>query len=157
MKFRKKLAEIVGEADANALFSNLSIEGDLLASMGPVVGMASVVKGKMSPAEYLQKYGHRGPHEAEISLPRPAEDPEWFAKQLAAYKQNPADVDVLLSERRHEFEAAWQRLQERYPKQAKKLHGQINQNGPAARMREAVRDEVTRVLGLIQAELATIA
>jgi rifampicin phosphotransferase len=146
VKLRKELAEMVGEADANALFSNLSLEGDLLASMGPVVGIARVVQGKMSQAEYLQKYGHRGPHEAEISMPRPAEDPEWFAKQLGEYEQNPVDVDALLAGRRDEFEAAWKRLQVRYPKKAQKLRRQIDQIGPAARMREAVRDELTRFL-----------
>jgi pyruvate,water dikinase len=146
VKLRKELAEMVGEADANALFSNLSVEGDLLASMGMVVGMARVVQGKMSQAEYLQKYGHRGPHEAEVSIPRPAEDPEWFARQMAAYEQNPMDIDGLLAERQNEFEAAWKRLQGRYPKKAQKLRRLIDQIGPAARMREAVRDELTRFL-----------
>jgi rifampicin phosphotransferase len=146
VKLRKELAEMVGEADANALFSNLSVEGDLLASMGPVVGMARVVQGKMSQAEYLQKYGHRGPHEAEVSMPRPAEDPAWFARQLAEYEQNPVDVDALLVKRRNEFEAAWKRLQARYPKKAQKLRRKIDQIGPAARLREAVRDELTRFL-----------
>jgi pyruvate,water dikinase len=118
----------------------------MLASLGPVVGVARVVQGKMSRAEYLEKYGHRGPQEAELSLPRPAEDPDWLDKQLAEYEKNPVDVDALLAKRHAEFEAAWQRLQARYPKQAPKLRRQIDQVGPAARMREAVRDEVTRVL-----------
>ncbi|MBN2472948.1 MAG: hypothetical protein JXN59_19655, partial [Anaerolineae bacterium] len=117
-----------------------------LASMGPVVGIARVVQGKMSQAEYLRKYGHRGPHEAEISMPRPAEDPEWFARQLAEHEQNPVNVDALLAGRRDEFEAAWKRLKARYPKKAQKLRRQIDQIGPAARMREAVRDELTRFL-----------
>ncbi len=146
VKLRKELAEMVGEADSNALFSNLSVEGDLLASLGPVVGIANVGQGKISQAEYLQKYGHRGPHEAEISMPRPAEDPEWFDKQLAGYEQNPVDVDALLAERWDEFEAAWKRLQVRYPKRAQELRRQIDQIGPAARLREAVRDELTRFL-----------
>ena len=146
VKLRKELAEMVGVADANALSSNLSIEDDLLASMGPVVGMARVVQGKMSQAEYLQKYGYRGPHEAEISMPRPAEDPEWFARQLADYEQSPVNVDALLAERQHEFKAAWERLQERCPNKAQKLRRKIDQIGPAARMREAVRDELTRFL-----------
>jgi phosphohistidine swiveling domain-containing protein len=146
VKLRKELAEMVGEADANALFSNLSVESELLASLGPVVGMARTVQGKMSRVEYLQKYGHRGPHEAEISMPRPTEDPEWFDRQLAEYKQNPVDVDALLAERRDEFEAAWKRLQAGYPEKAQKLRRQIDQIGPAARLREAVRDELTRFL-----------
>jgi phosphohistidine swiveling domain-containing protein len=146
MKLKRKLTELVGEADANALFSNVSSEDDMLASLGPVVGVARVAQGKMSRAEYLEKYGHRGPHEAELSLPRPAEDPDWLDRQLAEYEANPVDVDDLLAKGRAEFEAAWQRLQARYPKQAPKLSRQIDKVGPAARMREAVRDEATRLM-----------
>jgi phosphohistidine swiveling domain-containing protein len=146
MNFKRKLAELVGEPDANTLFSGLSTEDDMLASLGPVVGVAQVAQGRMSRAEYQEKYGHRGPQEAELSIPRPAEDPDWLDRQLAEYKQNPVDVDALLTKRRAEFEAAWQRLRARYPKQAPKLRRQIDKVGPAARMREAVRDVVTRLL-----------
>jgi phosphohistidine swiveling domain-containing protein len=145
-KLKKELVELVGEADANALFSSLSSEDDLLASLGPVVGVDRVAQGKMSRTEYLEKYGHRGPHEAEPSIPRPAEDPDWLDRQLAEYAKNPVDVDALLAQRRAGFEAAWQQLQARYPKQAHKLRRQIDQVGPAARLREAVRDEITRFL-----------
>ena len=146
MKFKRQLADLVGEEDANTLFSGLSSEDDLLASLGPVVGVAKVVQGKMSRGEYLEKYGHRGPHEAELSLPRPAEDPEWLDKQIAAYEKSPIGVDALLAKRRTEFEAAWERLQKKYPKKALKLRRQIDKVGPAARMREAVRDEATRFM-----------
>jgi phosphohistidine swiveling domain-containing protein len=146
MDLKRKLAELVGESDANTLFSGLSSKDEMLASLGPVVGVARVVQGKMSRAEYLGKYGHRGPQEAELSMPRPAEDPDWLDRQLAEYAKNPVDVDALLAERRTEFEAAWQRLQARYPKKAQKLRRQIDKVGPATRMREAVRDEVTRLL-----------
>jgi pyruvate,water dikinase len=105
-----------------------------------------VAQGKMSRAEYLETYGHRGPHEAELSIPRPAEDPGWLDEQLVEYEKNPVDVDALLAQRRTEFEAAWGRLQARYPKKARKLRRQIDKVGPAARMREAARDEITRFL-----------
>jgi phosphohistidine swiveling domain-containing protein len=146
MKLKKELTELVGETDANILFSNLSSQDELLASLGPVVGIARVAQGKMSRAEYLEKYGHRGPHEAELSMPRPAEDPDWLDRQLAEYEANPVDVDELLARLPAEFEAAWQRLQARYPKKASGLRHQIKKIGPAARLREAVRDEVTRYL-----------
>ena len=145
-KLKGELVDLVGEADANALFSNLSSEKEMLASLGPVVGVARVAEGKMSRQDYLERYGHRGPHEAELSMPRPAEDPGWLDEQLAEYTGNPVDVDALLAKRRADFEAAWQRLQERYPKEAPKLRREIEKVGPAARMREAVRDEVTRFL-----------
>ena len=146
MKFKRELADLVGESDANTLFSGLSSEEQMLASLGPVVGVARVVQGEMSRREYLDRYGHRGPCEAELSLPRPAEDPGWLDKQLAEYAKNPVDVDALLAKRRAEFKAAWQRLEKRYPKKAPKLRREIDKVGPAARMREAVRDEVTRFL-----------
>jgi phosphohistidine swiveling domain-containing protein len=146
VKLKKELVELVGEADANALFSNLSSDEDVLASLGPVIGIARVAQGKMSQSEYLEKYGHRGPHEMEVSLPRPGEDPDWFNMQLAEYEKNPVDVDALLEQRMAEFEAAWRRFQKHNPKQAQKLRSQIDRIGPAARMREGVRDEITRFL-----------
>jgi pyruvate,water dikinase len=146
MDLQRELAELVGEADANALFSSLSSEKELMASMGPVVGIARVALGRMSREEYLERYGHRGPHEAELSHPRPAEDPGWLDRQLATYRKSPVDVDELLQKRRAQFEAAWQRLQERYPKKASKLRAKIEEVAPVARMREAVRDEATRLL-----------
>jgi pyruvate,water dikinase len=146
MKFKRELTELVGEADANTLFSNLSSEDDMLASLGPVVGLARVAEGKMSRADYLDKYGHRGPHEAEMSIPRPAEDPDWLDRQLAEYERNPVNVDELLAKRRAEFDAAWERLQALYPNRAQKLRREIDKVGPAARLREAARDEVTRFL-----------
>jgi rifampicin phosphotransferase len=145
-KRKKELIELVGEADANALFSDLSSGYEMMASLGLMVGVARVAQGKMSRAEYLDRHGHRGPHEAELSMPRPAEDPDWLNKQLAEYEKNPVDVEALLAQRHAEFEAAWQRLQARYPKKEQKLRRQIDKVGPAARMREAVRDEVTRFL-----------
>lgn len=146
MKFRQELIELVGESDANALFSNLSSEKDLLASIGLVVGVARVAQGEMSREEYLEEYGHRGPHEAELSIPRPAEDPDWLDRQLDEFRKNPIDVDALLAQRQTEFDAAWERLEERYPKKAHKLRHQIEKVGPAARLREAARDELTRFL-----------
>ena len=146
MKFKKELVELVGEEEANTLFSNLSEEQELLTSLGPVVGIAKVAQGKMSRDEYLEKYGHRGPHESELSYPRPAEDPEWLDKQLSEYEDNPVDVDALLAERRQAFETSWNSLKARFPNKAKKLYRQVEKIGPAARLREAVRDELTRFL-----------
>lgn len=146
MKTKKELVALVGDADANALLSNLSSEDDFLASLGLVVGVAKVVRGKMNRDEYLEKYGHRGPQEAELSMPRPAEDPAWLDRQLREYAKNPVDVDALLAQRRADFEAAWQRLQQHHPKKVRKLRREIDKVGPAARLREAVRDEMTRFL-----------
>ena len=146
IKLKNELIDLVGEADANSLFSNLSEKNHLLMSLGPLVGIARVARGEMSRAEYLEKFGHRGPHEAELSIPRPAEQPDWFEKQLIAYQNDPVDIDALLAKRKADFESAWKRLADRYPKKADKLRRQIDKVAPAARLREAVRDEITRFL-----------
>lgn len=63
----------------NALLSYL--RGDVgLASLGPVLGIAQIIKGEMSREEYLQQYGHRGPHESELAIPHPGEDATWLEK-----------------------------------------------------------------------------
>jgi phosphohistidine swiveling domain-containing protein len=157
MKLHKELVELVGEADANALLSKLSDEANLgsgsglMESMGPVVGVARVARGEMSRGEYLERYGHRGPHEMELAAPRPAEDPAWLDRQLEEFNRSPVDVDALLAKQHAEFEAAWRRLEERHPKKARSLKRRIDGVGPAARMREAVRSEMTRVYGVVRA------
>jgi pyruvate,water dikinase len=156
-KLRRKLTKLVGETDANTLLSNLSSDADpitgsgLMASMGPVVGVAKVARGEMSREEYLECYGHRGPHEMELSIPRPAEDPNWLDQQLAEYAKSPVDVDALLAKRRAEFDAAWARLKERHPWRARFLKRRLEKIPPAARLREAARSETTRTYAVIRA------
>jgi pyruvate,water dikinase len=147
---RRDLTELVGQADAHALLSNISGEAELLASLGPVVGVAEVARGQMSREEYLERYGHRGPHEWELSIPCPAEDPDWLDRQLAEFAKSPVDVVALLREQRSEFEAAWQRFQRRYPKKVKSVERRTKKFAADARMREAVRSEVTRVAGVVR-------
>jgi len=72
----KKLTELVGTEDAGTLLSNLR-RGSGLASLGPVIGISKVIKGEMSREEYLRQYGHRGPHEYELSIPAPLEDLDY--------------------------------------------------------------------------------
>ncbi|MGD9049014.1 MAG: PEP/pyruvate-binding domain-containing protein, partial [Anaerolineae bacterium] len=114
---RRQLKDLVGAADADALLSNVSGDDEVLASLGPVVGLARVARGEMSRDAYLEQWGHRGALETETSVPRPAEDPEWLDRQLAQFAEAPVDVEARLAAQRAEFEAAWQRLQERHPRQ----------------------------------------
>ena len=121
---------MVGPDDADALISGLSSKAELLASLGPVVGLSKMARGEMSPQVYLKLFGHRGPHEFEVSKPRPVEDPAWLDQQLAEFKKAPVDVDVLLLKQRTDFEAAWGRLRQRYPRKAKAMRRRIDQVAP---------------------------
>jgi phosphohistidine swiveling domain-containing protein len=149
-RLRRDLIELVGMADANALLSNLG-RGEHLASLGPLVGLSKVARGEMSREEYLERYGHRGLHEMEVSIPRPAEDPEWLDWQLAEFARSPVDVEALLEKQRTEFDAAWRRFQERYPRRARSMGRRIERVAASTRLREAARSEATRVIWLVRA------
>ncbi len=138
---RRKLTGLVGPDDADALISGMSSKEELLASLGPLMGLSQMARGEMTRAAYLEKYGHRGPHEFEFSMPRPAEDPTWVDQQRAEFEKSPVDVEALLAQRRAGFEAAWQRFRTRYPQAARAMRRQIDELGPRARLREAIRSE----------------
>jgi pyruvate,water dikinase len=125
----------VGEADANALLSDLSGSAELMASLGPVVGLARLARGEMTREAYLAAYGHRGPHEMELSIPYPLEDPAWLDEQLAQHAREPVDAEALLDRRRAEAEAAWQRFAQSYPRQAGAMRKRLDKIGPAAIIR----------------------
>lgn len=144
-RLRKDLTDLVGAADANALLSNLS-GSEQLASLGLSVGLSKVARHEMSREEYLQRYGHRGPHELELIFPRPVEDPEWIDQQLAMLTKSPVNVEELLEKQRAEFEAAWKRFIQCYPSQAKSFRQRIEWVAASTRYREEARSEATRVI-----------
>jgi len=141
---RYKLIEQVGEEDANLLLSGVSADGEQLASLGPLLGLWQVSQGEMSRDVYLQRYGHRGSSEFEVSWPRPAEDPQWLDEQLASLAE--VDVPGLLARRQAQKEAAWQRYTRRFPKEVAGMECKLAKTAQAARGREAIRSEVTRLL-----------
>jgi phosphohistidine swiveling domain-containing protein len=147
---RQDLVDLVGKADAHALLSNLSGESTPLASLGPVLGIARVASGEMSREHYLELYGHRGPHEWELSIAPPARDPHWLDQHLAEYARSPVHVDALLRKQRSEYEAAWQRFRQRYPKKARAMRPRLEKLAADARTREAVRSEATRVADVVR-------
>jgi len=152
-KLRQHLATLVGEADANAILSNLSGAAADLESLGPLLGLAKVRDGRMSVAEYLERYGHRGPHEMELSAPGAEDDPAWLEKRLAEFNRSKVDIDGLLENQRAEALVAWQRFETRFPKKVKATHQALDKVSAAARSREAVRSEVTRLTRLVRTYL----
>jgi pyruvate,water dikinase len=144
MRLRRELQELVGPDDANVLISNLSNRSGLLASLGPVVGIAKVARGEMDSKAYLEQYGHRGAHEFELSVARPAEQSGWVDEQIVQFRTSPVDVEALLARQRAEFDAAWERFRSRYPGKAKAIRRRIGKAANRARMRESARSEYVR-------------
>jgi rifampicin phosphotransferase len=150
-RLRRELAGMVDPEEADKLLSNVSSGTELLASLGPVVGMSQVARGEISRQTYLEKWGHRGPHESELSIPRPAEDPDWLDQQLATLSQSQVDVDTLVEQRRAEFESAWRRFSQKFPLKIKSTQLRVEKAAQSARVREAVRSEMVRVMWVMRA------
>ena len=145
-QLRRDLLKRVGPEDTVELLSNVSGEDDLLASLGPVVGLDRVRRGRLSREEYLLQYGHRGPHEAEISTSRPAENPAWIEEQIAGLSQSPADVDVLLGEQRARNQAALGRLRHSAPRDYAAMLKLLKEAARLTQLREQGRSEGIRVV-----------
>lgn len=153
---RRQLTRLVGPEESDVLLSNLGGNSEkettagLLPSLGPVVGIARVARGDLDRAAYLEQYGHRGPDEFELSVPRPAEDPTWLDQQLARFQSAPTDVDALLSKQQTKFSVAWERFQARYPRQAKSMRRRLDEVSRRGYMREMARSEYTRDRWLVR-------
>jgi phosphohistidine swiveling domain-containing protein len=147
---RQELTRLVGADHADALISNLSGDDELLASLGPLVGLDRVARGEMTPEEYLEGYGHRGPNEWEVSTPRPVEDPGWLEAKLAEYRQSGVDVEALLARQRRKFEDAWLQLPQSHPGEARRIRRQIDEIARRGRLREAARSEMVRVIWIVR-------
>ncbi len=137
--------KVAGEGDANALLTGLHTADGELASLGPLVGLAHVHRGQLDRDTYLRQWGHRGPHEFEVSVPRPAEDPGWLDRELAAMDRAREDATDLLGRQQRAREAAWERVWARLrPREVTALRRRIERAAHAARAREAARSEVIR-------------
>jgi pyruvate,water dikinase len=140
----RKLAKLVGKADSALLLSGQQAGGTSLASLGPVTGLARLARGEIDRGTFTRQYGHRGPHEVELSIPRPAEDPAWIDSQLAAVGDTTRDADMLLAGQEAARATAWERLARQDPRKAAAARKLIARWRRVARDREAARSEVVR-------------
>jgi pyruvate,water dikinase len=152
-RLRQELSTLVESTDANILLSNLAGPAGGLASLEPLLGLAQVRDGRMSRAAYLERYGHRSPHEMELFAPGAEDTQDWFETQLMSFTESAGKVESLLEKQRAERLAAWERFTSRYPKKINTIHRDLEQVAIAARNREGVRSEVTRVARLVRSYL----
>jgi pyruvate,water dikinase len=149
-KLNLELIELVGESESNTLLSNFSGAAGDLESLGPLLGLARVKDGRLSREEYMEQYGHRGPHEVELFFPAPADDPDWFEKRFADFTDANIDVDGLLEKQRAEYDTAWRRFEARFPKKFRSFRRKLDIVTAAAKNRELIRSESIRLSRLIR-------
>jgi pyruvate,water dikinase len=147
---RRRLQRLVGDTAANALTAGLGAQSGELASLGLLDGLDQLERGEIDRDTFNRQHGHRGPHEFEISRPRPGEDPSWLDRQLAA--RGPASVyrDRLRAQEEAR-DAAWQELRARHPLQARFLGRALATWGRISRSRERARSEVIRYFWVLRA------
>lgn len=148
---RNKLQKMIGMDAMNVLLTGPGGGQGYLPSLGPVVGLTQLANGEMDRETFVRQFGHRGPHEAEISIPRPAEAPEWIDQQLAALHHVREDVNMLLERQAAARQAAWEQLCKRYPRQKNRLRRQIEQYLAMSHRREEARSELMRVMWVVRA------
>ncbi len=151
IRVRNTLRKLVGETDTNLLLLATDSGTNQLASLGPLQGLTQLMRGEIDRATFTRRYGHQSPHLFELSYPRPAEDPHWIDQQLTGLREAPTDIMMLLARQKEAQEAAWDRFQRCYPRQAAKMHGKIARARTSAREREAARSEQARALWPLRA------
>ncbi|MFX1255989.1 MAG: PEP-utilizing enzyme, partial [Promethearchaeota archaeon] len=148
---KKNLGKFLGEEDINTFFTSLSSQSEQLASIGQLVGLAKIKNGNLSREDYMSLYGHRGPYENYLLIPRPYEDPSWLEKQLEEFNRSPVDVENLLMKRASEFDAIWHKLKQKVkPKHAQTFKQLIDKIQNTFLEREQIRSELTRLVGIIR-------
>ncbi len=149
---RQRLQRLVGSAAANALTAGLGGEAGELASLGLLDGLDLLARGEIDRPEFARRFGHRGPHEFEISTPRPGEDPDWIDGELSVRREADSEHDYRSMLRRQEDarEAAWAEVERVHPVQAKVLHHQLRIWARISRNRELARSEVIRYFWVLR-------
>jgi rifampicin phosphotransferase len=148
---RKRLQGLVGDAAANALTAGLGAQAGQLASLGLLDGLEQLASGEIDRDTFSRRYGHRGPHEFEISLPRPGEDPNWIDAQLAARAAAATNYRGMLRAQEQKRSEAWAELEQRHPVHARILHHQLRVWAKISRDRERARSEVIRYFWVLRA------
>ncbi|MFE3449063.1 PEP/pyruvate-binding domain-containing protein [Nonomuraea sp. NPDC059194] len=148
---RDKLRTMMGEVDAEAMLTGVNADGSELASLGPIIGLDRLAKGEITREEFALAHGHRGPHEFEVSRPRPGEDPTWIDTQLAGLSTARADTGALLARQAAARDAAWARFAQRYPGKERAMRARVARWNAVVRDRETTRSEVIRAFWALRA------
>ncbi len=147
---RDKLRAMMGDADAEAMLTGVNADGEL-ASLGLLTGLTRLARGEITRAEFAAAYGHRGPHEFEVSIPRPGEDPAWIDAQLAGLRDLRSGTEALLARQERAGQEAWARFARRYPRKEAAMRRRVRRWGEVVRDRESARSENMRAMWVLRA------
>ncbi|WP_336204506.1 PEP/pyruvate-binding domain-containing protein [Nonomuraea sp. LPB2021202275-12-8] len=147
---RDRLRKLAGEVDAEAMLTGVNTDGEL-ASLGLLTGLGRLARGEISRQEFALGHGHRGPHEFEVSIPRPGEDSGWIDAQLAGLREARMDTEALLARQQEAREQAWDRFARRHPRKVARMRARVRRWNAVVRDREATRSESIRAFWVLRA------
>ena len=154
VKVRATLRRMVGDADAEAMLTGVTASHEL-ASLGLLTGLTRLASGEITRDEFARRYGHRGPHEFELSVPRPGEDPGWIDAQLAGLRDLRTDATALLArQERARNEPGTRRGRASphvYPGRTARMRERVRRWGAVVRDRETARSENIRAFWVLRA------
>jgi pyruvate,water dikinase len=144
-RLRLRLARQAGEGGAFRLMSHLNHHAADLASLMPVLSLSRVARGEISRQAYIDAYGHRGPHELELSAPGADEEAGWLDWLLADSDQSLVEAEARVAQQQAAWEVVWASFEADHPRQAPSVRRRLRSLAEAAQQREAVRSELTRI------------
>jgi phosphohistidine swiveling domain-containing protein len=131
------LRHLIGEDLANAVTTGGEVAH--LASLDLLLGLERLHEGAIDRETFAREHGHRGPHEYELSHPRPGEDPEWVDRELRKLEASATAPSALLRARARQCEDAWRDVRARGRVRARAARALARVWAGAARRREHLR------------------
>lgn len=146
---RKKLEAVCGAQLADRLLSCRS-GADAPESLGMLLAVEDVLGGRMTKAEYTERYGHRHADEMELSMPYPYENPDFPDNVIREYKESGADVLQMKAEHEKRSREAEEEFLRKYPKKEKWLKNLLDKYSAAVCGRESIRSSALRLFCVIR-------
>ena len=146
---RDRLEKICGTELADRLMSDCSGNGNI-ESLGPLLGIADIISGKMTREEYTVKYGHRDADEMELSMPFPYENANFPDNVIEEYKASGIDAYAMKAAQEKRREEAVNEFKVKYPSYSGKLDKMLKKYSDAVSGREIIRSNALRIFCIIR-------
>ena len=146
---REKLEKICGTELADRLMSDCSGSSNI-ESLGPLLGIADVIAGKMTREEYTVRYGHRDADEMELSIPFPYENKDFPDNVIEEYKRSGIDAYAMKSAQEKRAAEAVNEFRGKYPRYSGKLDRVLKKYAASVAGREIVRSDALRLFCVIR-------
>jgi len=148
-KTREKLEKICGTELADRLMSDCS-DGGNIESLGPLLGIADIISGKITREEYTVKYGHRDADEMELSIPFPYENENFPDNVIEDYKASGVDAYEMKAAQEKRRDEAVNEFKAKYPSYGSKLGRTLKKYSAAVAGREVIRSDALRIFCVIR-------